>query len=86
MAGQQLNQSGCIFVTACASALCSASSWGTNRHVGSGQAYTTVQAAVNAAANGDVILVHPGTYMVLGGASRGATGRTSEAKSATARR
>ncbi len=30
--------------------------------VGSGQTYTTIQSAVNAAHNGDVVLVKPGTY------------------------
>jgi hypothetical protein len=32
------------------------------RHVGSGQAYTTIQAAVDASSSGDVIVVHQGTY------------------------
>ncbi len=31
-------------------------------HVGSGQAYATIQAAVNAASPGDTIKIHPGTY------------------------
>jgi len=31
-------------------------------HVGSGQDYSTVQGAVNAASSGDIIKVHPGTY------------------------
>ncbi len=30
--------------------------------VGGGGAYSTVQAAINAAGNGDTVLVHPGTY------------------------
>ena len=32
------------------------------RHVGSGQEYTTIQAALDAAADGDLIVVHPGVY------------------------
>jgi nitrous oxidase accessory protein NosD len=32
-------------------------------HVGTGQIYPTIQAAVNASAPGDVILVHDGTYL-----------------------
>ncbi|MEM2106339.1 MAG: right-handed parallel beta-helix repeat-containing protein [Candidatus Bathyarchaeia archaeon] len=31
-------------------------------HVGSGQTYTTIQAAITAASAGDTIIVHPGTY------------------------
>ncbi len=31
-------------------------------HVGSGQTYATIQAAVNAASSGDVIVIHEGTY------------------------
>jgi len=31
-------------------------------HVGSGQPYTTIQAAVDAATAGDTVVVHPGTY------------------------
>jgi IPT/TIG domain-containing protein len=34
----------------------------TQRHVGSGQTYDTIQAALDAAGDGDLILVHPGTY------------------------
>ncbi len=33
-----------------------------NRHVGPGQTYATVQAAVDAASSGDVIIIHAGTY------------------------
>lgn len=33
-------------------------------HVGIGQQYTTIQSAIDAAASGDTILVHPGTYSV----------------------
>ncbi|MCB9079512.1 MAG: hypothetical protein H6631_18065, partial [Anaerolineaceae bacterium] len=32
------------------------------KHVGSGQTYTTIQAAIDAANNGDLIIVHPGLY------------------------
>ena len=31
-------------------------------HVGSGETYSTIQAAVNAATTGDIVLIHPGTY------------------------
>ena len=31
-------------------------------HVGSGQPYSTIQTAVNAATAGDTVVVHPGTY------------------------
>lgn len=33
-----------------------------DRHVGSGQTYSTIQSAVNAASSGDIIFVHAGTY------------------------
>jgi len=36
---------------------------GTNRHVGSGQTYSTIYAAYSAAQNGDTIVIHPGTYI-----------------------
>ncbi len=32
------------------------------KHVGAGQTYATIQAAVDAASAGDLIIVHPGTY------------------------
>jgi hypothetical protein len=32
------------------------------KHVGTGQPYATIEAALDAAADGDLILVHPGTY------------------------
>lgn len=35
---------------------------GTTRQVGAGQTYASIQAAVNAAAEGDEIVIHPGTY------------------------
>jgi len=35
----------------------------TELHVGPGQSYTTIQSAVDAVSPGDVIIVHPGTYM-----------------------
>jgi parallel beta-helix repeat protein len=34
-----------------------------DRHVGPGQQYSTIQAAVNAASDGDRIIVHPGIYV-----------------------
>jgi polygalacturonase len=34
----------------------------TTRNVGPGQAYPTIQSAIIAAANGDTVLVAPGTY------------------------
>ena len=34
----------------------------TIRHVGSGQVYSTIAAAVSAASSGDTILIHPGSY------------------------
>ena len=34
----------------------------TERHVGQGQEYTTIQAAVDTASAGDVIIIHAGTY------------------------
>src|SRR5690349_18159619 len=36
--------------------------WATNRTVGSGRTYSTVRAAVSAAASGDSILIYSGTY------------------------
>ncbi len=33
-----------------------------DRHVGAGQSYSTVQAAVDASNNGDTVIVHTGTY------------------------
>ena len=36
--------------------------WAVDRHVGSGQTYSTVSAAVSAASSGDTIYVHAGTY------------------------
>lgn len=33
-----------------------------DRHVGQGQTYATIQAAVDAASSGDVIIIHAGTY------------------------
>jgi len=42
--------------------LCSPSVFAAILHVGSGQAYSTIQAAVDAASSGDTIKVHPGTY------------------------
>lgn len=35
-------------------------------HVGAGQPYETIAEAVGTAANGDVVVVHPGTYLVRG--------------------
>ncbi|MCB0210502.1 MAG: hypothetical protein KDJ52_14285, partial [Anaerolineae bacterium] len=32
------------------------------KHVGAGQTFATIQAAIDAATNGDLIIVHPGTY------------------------
>lgn len=36
--------------------------WGATLNVGSGQTYSTIQSAIVAASNGDVVVVHPGTY------------------------
>lgn len=36
---------------------------GTQRHVGSGQTYTTIAAAVSVAACGDTVVIHAGTYV-----------------------
>jgi len=46
----------CVFVT-----LFSTAAYATDRHVGSGQTYSTIQLAVNAAACGDTIYLHSGT-------------------------
>ena len=35
---------------------------GQERHVGAGEEYATIQDALDAAADGDIVIVHPGTY------------------------
>ena len=42
--------------------LFSSSAFATDRHVGSGQTYNTINDALSASSKGDVIIVHDGTY------------------------
>jgi hypothetical protein len=50
-------------VSLCLTALLAlAASAQTTRNVGQGQTYTTIQSAIDASANGDTVLVYPGTY------------------------
>jgi hypothetical protein len=46
----------------CTLTLAATASFAATLNVGPGQPYTTIQSAINAAANGDTVLVAPGTY------------------------
>jgi pectin methylesterase-like acyl-CoA thioesterase len=58
----QLTLALCLFSTCLAALLPAAAQAQTTRNVGQGQTYTTIQSAIDASTNGDIVLVYPGTY------------------------
>jgi parallel beta-helix repeat protein len=61
--------------------LCSVSAFATQRDVGSGRPYATITAALNAAAAGDVINVHTGSYKESPGITKTVTLRAASGES-----